>query len=69
MNGVSAREQLWPKLVFLNRGAAARYRALASFILGPRLKEEKINLPGHGLTKIENHWSKRGTVPLYSLKD
>jgi hypothetical protein len=41
MNGVSAREQLWSKSMFLNRGAAARYWALASIILGPRLKEGK----------------------------
>jgi hypothetical protein len=42
------------RTVFLNRRAAAQYWALASIIPGPRLIEKK-NLPGHGLTKVENH--------------
>jgi hypothetical protein len=38
--------------VFLNHRAAVRYRALASNIPGPPLIKK--NLPGRGLTKVEN---------------
>jgi hypothetical protein len=41
--------------VFLNRRAAARYRTLTLIIPGPRLIKK--NLPGRGLTTVENHWS------------
>jgi hypothetical protein len=47
----------WPKLDgVLNR------RALASNILAPRLIEKKKNLPGRGMTKIENHLSRKCLV-------
>jgi hypothetical protein len=52
--------------VFLNRQAAAWYRALASIIPGPRIIKK--NLPGYGLTKIENHSSKQITH-VYFLKE
>jgi hypothetical protein len=38
----------------LNRRVAARYQALASIIPCPRLIKKKKNLPGRGLTKVEN---------------
>jgi hypothetical protein len=46
----------FPKPVFLNHRAVTRYWALASIIPGPSLIKK--NLPGRGLTKVENHCPK-----------
>jgi hypothetical protein len=43
------------KAVFFNRRAAALYQALALIIPGHHLIKK--NLPGRGLTKVENYWS------------
>jgi hypothetical protein len=47
----------YPRTMFLNRRAGGRYRALVSIIPGSRLIKK--NLLGRGLTKVENHCSRR----------